>query len=1572
MATYTDRGEATYGGLLQQTYAAIAVGSVCLTLVECLRRIPRRRARGEVVRSEPFPVGDTRGLSSEDAKRISHLGSRENWITGYLYMARCWAVVPSPVQPKWPLMWIWQVLRTNDETFLRLSGVDATVYTRFLRACFYFAALHTCTTLLVILPIHYLLGYKDIKKSDINRGSVTTLIQGLPDEHADKILWVIWITFSWMLFLVWFVLGSLRYRAYAARHAPAPVMSRIGSPKKPASTVTALHPDSAAVTSFPADSSTTGTLFPLQPEPAPARIPTYSNGNGPDYSLRCRTVMMTNIPQNLRTPQMLRRYFGRYLPDGPAPESFDDDAKRRTKSWNKFKSAVRPVNAVRSPLDNKPKDKPKRSRVEGERPNLETPMADEFEIDPEQMEEVEARGRKLVETVVIAPKLSALAKLLKDQGKRVEELEEAHIHLAQTVMAAVATEMMTRRREEARKAKEGEIRRRERLRADAKSQQAHTSGSDGENGGGLLGAVRDRATRLRISVERFTLGRPDRSEVMDKLVHAIGPFVEESCRRDLQYGVMPWFSSTFGTVRAKVGSKLHSSEQGQAKSNGAEQNGQYSSNDANASVYRTIWDALYDMDPSDLRPFHPITRRRSILFTPLELIGILAPTGLPTIDLAFARIRSIQRRVEDTKSSPLPDASERRRDRESFYVDEQSEVRFSGEDADKPSTIEPASSAFITFRRWEDARRAVRTLAHRPGRPLTCLIVMAPQSTDLDWERLVKGKFAAQYERFVRDWLVGAAIWLFQIFWLFPISFITTLISIQSLEVAIPPLKEFFDKHARGRSLLSGLIPTLLVAGLGILIPVILFVIGRKAQTEVTFSGLHDGILIRYYKWLILNIVYVSRLSRSQITNIPSVISIFFCIGLSSFRTFLEAFKKEIPDPFQLVSSSFPAAAPFYAGWCTYLHLLPPTVLISYPPVILQTSLQNLMQFGLVLDTQSSTWDAYTHDIRGPQPVGYTFWLDLLLSGQRGVPQSVATSICTSVLRRFEETLSFTLCRRRSDRFLVGNGKMLTIRVMRYSMDGLALSHIVFLAFNLLNYNRARAGISGTLFGLTLFLKVLATREFRARYERLEDAESARLCGNEEPFLSSEERSSTEARREPNGAVSDEPMPLERLDKFHSPPDAMGPSTMSWNFPGLKSFGRGYHVNPIRSHTPRGHKAKSMSLSKVVSRTNSQADIMRPDSPTSVESTTGAAIQASSRLLAAPLGIVQQVGGHVGDIFVQAPGKLLDLVISKPSHDDDWGGANYLTRFQPTDLVTSGPKVHRWDDTPNGSASASYECPYYLEEGPKALWLPRDPSGPIDLDDTIFMHRLLLSVHDRNTHKNKDKSFVDKSQDAKPSSPGSDISLSSIVRPPVREHNSEKSIGQIPFTQSPAGTPDENPAQATSYSTRAARPSLIRVRTASADRVTLGSIWGMRQSVSESVEMKTLQTVPDEPATTSSLGGTLSQPRIQRQPSLLSALRFGRGGEDTDTAKPGSLFSYKTAADGGESRQNSDKRKTRILAPEDLRKALDATVLAEEEAERAQKAREEQAEKLDDARVEQEESGGWSLVKKLVLKRNAE
>lgn len=439
-----------------------------------------------------------------------------------------------------------------------------------------------------------------------------------------------------MLFLTWFVLGSLRYRAYAARHVPAPVTSRIGSPNQPLPT-TGLHPDSTgagAGSSFPSAAYTTGTTFlPPHPEPAPIRPHALNDGSGPDYSLRCRTVMVTNIPQSLRTPQMLRWYFGRYLPDGPTSKGPESINQKGANPWTKLKSTVRPTTSGRAPLDIKPRDKSKRPRVEGDRPGTQVFMAGELEMDPDQIEEVEARGQKLVENIVIAPKLSTLARLIKEREARIEELEKAHIHLAKTVMSAVATEIRTRKRDDVRQTREMEIRRRERLRA--QSNQAHTSSVRGEDGGGSLGAIWDGAARLRISIERFALGRPDRSEAMDNLVQAIGPFVEEAKRRDAQYGIITWFKSAVAWLRAKISREPHHSV---GKSSGAEQNGHHAPpSHSNLPPHKTVWDALYDTDPDDLNHYHPLTRRRSVFLYPLELIGILTATGLPTIDLAFRR-----------------------------------------------------------------------------------------------------------------------------------------------------------------------------------------------------------------------------------------------------------------------------------------------------------------------------------------------------------------------------------------------------------------------------------------------------------------------------------------------------------------------------------------------------------------------------------------------------------------------------------------------------------------------------------------------------------------------------------------------------------------------------------------------------------------------------------------------------------------------------------------------------------------------------------------------------------------------
>lgn len=51
-------------------------------------------------------------------------------------------------------------------------------------------------------------------------------------------------------------------------------------------------------------------------------------------------------------------------------------------------------------------------------------------------------------------------------------------------------------------------------------------------------------------------------------------------------------------------------------------------------------------------------------------------------------------------------------------------------------------------------------------------------------------------------------------------------------------------------------LPTAIVVILGILVPVLLYLIGRKGQTEVTWSGLHSGLS------KISACRYISRLHR--------------------------------------------------------------------------------------------------------------------------------------------------------------------------------------------------------------------------------------------------------------------------------------------------------------------------------------------------------------------------------------------------------------------------------------------------------------------------------------------------------------------------------------------------------------------------------------------------------------------------------------------------------------------------------------------------------------------------------------
>jgi hypothetical protein len=113
---------------------------------------------------------------------------------------------------------------------------------------------------------------------------------------------------------------------------------------------------------------------------------------------------------------------------------------------------------------------------------------------------------------------------------------------------------------------------------------------------------------------------------------------------------------------------------------------------------------------------------------------------------------------------------------------------------------------------------------------------------------------------------------------------------------------DYLDNHPWEEELLQSFLPTVLVSLLAVLIPLILLLIAKKAHTIITLSGMHDRIMTRYYKFLVVNVL------------------VFFCIGTAAVQSFLVGFaiKDANRNALHVLADSFPSAGPFYVGWRGY------------------------------------------------------------------------------------------------------------------------------------------------------------------------------------------------------------------------------------------------------------------------------------------------------------------------------------------------------------------------------------------------------------------------------------------------------------------------------------------------------------------------------------------------------------------------------------------------------------------------------------------------------------------------------
>ncbi|EKM51821.1 uncharacterized protein PHACADRAFT_31623 [Phanerochaete carnosa HHB-10118-sp] len=440
---------------------------------------------------------------------------------------------------------------------------------------------------------------------------------------------------------------------------------------------------------------------------------------------------------------------------------------------------------------------------------------------------------------------------------------------------------------------------------------------------------------------------------------------------------------------------------------------------------KTVWEALLSLPRSTLDTYQPL----------IHLSALFRGKTVPAIDYYTAKLNLLTGLITEERSLP-------------------------------PHEFTPMSTAFVTFADPVDARRASKYLAVHPNNPVSvCLASMAPSYEDLDWTRLMKSTY---YMEFVKDWVVDLGVWGFTIFWVFPVSSIVGLVSIQNIGAFWPALKNYLDVHEWQSEVLESLVPTVLVALLSLLIPLLLLLIAKKAQTIVTLSALHDRIMARYYKFLIVNVL------------------VFFCVGTTALQSFLVSFQSVAGN--QLIQGLSMLAGVSGSYQALNWSLIRIVVIFNMG---IHGGLE-IALFGLPLLLYPSTKHQVTPRKRAvgirPRTYNFYYWLPnhllvihvLLLFAVLNplvLPFGLLYFCVEAVVVKNQLLHVYA-------KNYEGNGQTLLIRLIRYSLDGLTLAQSAFLAYMAVLKQKANVGVSAVLIILTVFMKIILTRFCRAKFER--------------------------------------------------------------------------------------------------------------------------------------------------------------------------------------------------------------------------------------------------------------------------------------------------------------------------------------------------------------------------------------------------------------------------------------------------------------------------------------------------------
>ncbi|KAK4058594.1 hypothetical protein OIO90_000038 [Microbotryomycetes sp. JL221] len=661
----------------------------------------------------------------------------------------------------------------------------------------------------------------------------------------------------------------------------------------------------------------------------------------------------------------------------------------------------------------------------------------------------------------------------------------------------------------------------------------------------------------------------------------------------------------------------------------------------------TLWQAVHDLHSQNPRLFDR--------FQPLFKLRHFRGQKVPSIDYHLTKLNLLATLVEDQRANP--------------------------------ERFEPASSAFVTFEKASDARRARTEMKSRNQRKtfgtrsLECKVKKAPEFRDLDYNRLVLVSLSSDI---LRGAILQTVIWGATIFWVLPLSFLVGLFSLDSISRYIPKLAEFLRNNSATQTLFNSLLPTSIVALLSMLVPTLIGIITRNGQALITVTKLHAVVQSRYWKWQVINLVLV------------------FCIGLSAFNAFLNAFKT--PESLlQVVAQAFPKGATFFVSWT----LLVVGVHHGIEICMLGIPWINHATIRKLRTPRKREFEAQ------PRSFNYAYWAPnhLLVLGITAIftilnPLVIAFNFFYQllVLTVFKNQFAHVYWRR----WYENNGRLVFRRTFRYSLDMFIMAHVIVVAFLFVAKRFRLGGACIPLIPVTVFIKIVGTRWFDKLMDELDEAEIDIVCGEEEnmskelsvPLTATDDDMHRLAPREVAST-------LKNFTVSTLPALTFRPSSRLPTVPSPHKSSKGVKFD---SETEQG--AVAPIRPKPRSRTNSgrpraQSAGSQDDDKPMLMAATAFGTSHGKNESEYDFAAIKRRETKRSD-----PNKLDLYQFSRGELSDD-------SDDKQARLVTPHAPIVR-DDRP--VTNVRYHNPAQVARLERSLWLPRDPLKPVDLGDTINYH----------------------------------------------------------------------------------------------------------------------------------------------------------------------------------------------------------------------------------------------------------